>query len=76
MVLLFSDIQDEPEKSELIIYDPSKNLILHKMTTDRIIEAATFKYRENEESEEVIVLSCMHLIPEGLKGKIRVCKIG
>ena len=48
-ILLACDISDQPEKSEVIVVDTQRNLVLHSSTTDRVVEVATVDYCDEEE---------------------------
>ena len=48
-ILLACDISDQPEKSEVIVFDTQRNLVLHSSTTDRVVEVATVDYCDDEE---------------------------
>jgi hypothetical protein len=51
-VLLACDISDQPEKSEVIVFDTQRNLVLHSSVTDRVVEVATMDYSDEEEGKE------------------------
>ena len=51
-VLLACDISDQPEKSEVIVFDTQRNLVLHSAVTDRVVEVATMDYYDEEEGKE------------------------
>ena len=43
--------------------------------TDRVIEVATIDFKdEDDQKEQLIVMSFMHLLPEAQRGKLRLCK--
>jgi hypothetical protein len=51
-VLIACDISDQPEKSEVIVFDTRRNLVLHTAVTDRVVEVATLDYSDEEDGKE------------------------
>ena len=51
-VLIACDISDQREKSEVIVFDTRRNIVLHIAITDRVVEVATLDHSDEEEGKE------------------------
>ncbi len=46
--MIAMDICDQPEKSEVIVFDITRNLVLYQNITDRVIEIGTFNCSDED----------------------------